>query len=59
MTFIKKTDSPLLQKGVKRTRKAVKLETKTLMIRKMEAGEKSKLKSYVIMYRHIVNYRII
>ena len=39
MTSIKKTDCPL-QKGVKRTRKTVTLETKMLVIRKMEAGEK-------------------
>ena len=37
---IKKTDCPLLQKGVKRTRKTVTLESKMLVIRKMEAGEK-------------------
>jgi len=37
---IKKTDCPLLHKGVKRTRKTVTLETKMLVIRKMEAGEK-------------------
>ena len=41
MTSIKKTDYPLLQKGAKRTRKTVTLETKILVIRKMEAGEKS------------------
>ena len=40
MTSIKKTACPLLQKGVKRTRKSVTLETKILVIRKMEAGEK-------------------
>jgi len=40
MTSIKKTDCPLLQKGVKRSRKTVTLETKILVIRKMEAGEK-------------------
>ena len=40
MTSIKKTDFPLFQKGMKRTRKTVTLETKTLVIRKMEAGEK-------------------
>ena len=40
MTSVKKTDCPLLQKGVKRTRKTVSLETKTLVIRKLEAGEK-------------------
>jgi len=40
MTSIKKTDFPLLQKGVKRTRKTVTLETKMLVIRKMETGEK-------------------
>jgi hypothetical protein len=49
MTSIKKTDGPLLQKGVKRTRKNVTVETKMLVIRKMEAGEKHKLKLYVIM----------
>ena len=37
---IKKRDCPLLQKGVKRTRKVVTLETKMLVIRKMGAGEK-------------------
>ena len=37
---IKKTDYPLLQKGLKRTRKTVTLETKMSVIRKMEAGEK-------------------
>ena len=30
-----------MQKGVKRTRKTVTLETKMLVIRKMETGEKS------------------
>jgi len=40
MTSIKKTDCPLLQKAAKRTRKAGSLETKMLVIRKMEAGEK-------------------
>jgi len=40
MTSINKTDCPLLQKGVKRTRKTLTLETKMLVIRKMEAGEK-------------------
>jgi len=40
MTSIKKTDCPLLQKAVKRTRKTVTLETKMLVIRRMEAGEK-------------------
>jgi hypothetical protein len=45
----KKTDFPLLQKGVKRTRKTVTLETKMLVIRKMGAGEKRKLKLYVTM----------
>jgi len=39
-TSIKKTDCPLLQKGMKRTRKTVTLESKFLVIRKMEAGEK-------------------
>ena len=37
---IKKTDYSLLQKGAKRTRKTVTSETKVLVIRKMEAGEK-------------------
>ena len=39
---IKKTDYPLLKKKkrVKRRRKAVTLEPKILVIRKMEAGEK-------------------
>ena len=40
MPSIKKTDCPLLQKGVKRKSKAVTLETKMLVIRKMGAGEK-------------------
>jgi hypothetical protein len=40
MTSIKKTDCPLWQKGVKRTRKIITLQTKMLVIRKMEAGEK-------------------
>ena len=40
MRSIKKTDCPLLQKGVKRTRKIVSLETKMLVIRKIEAGKK-------------------
>jgi len=40
MTSSKKTDCPLLQKGVKSTRKPVTLETKMLVIKKMEAGEK-------------------
>jgi hypothetical protein len=35
-----KTDCFILQKGVKRTRKVVTSETKMLVIRKMEAGEK-------------------
>jgi hypothetical protein len=49
MTFIKKTDCPLLQKEFKRTMKTVNLETKILLFKKMEAGEKSKLKLYVII----------
>ena len=40
MTSIKKTDCPLLQNGVKRTKKTVTLETKMLVITKMETGEK-------------------
>jgi len=40
MMSIKKTAYPLLQKGVNRTKKTVTLETKMLVIRKMEAGEK-------------------
>ena len=40
MMSIKKTDCPLLQKGVKRARKTVTLETKMLVIRKIEAGKK-------------------
>ena len=40
MTSIKKTKYPLLKKGTKRTRKTVTLETKILVIRKLEAGEK-------------------
>ena len=38
--YIRKTDCSLLQKGVKRRRKTVTLETKMLVIGKMEAGEK-------------------
>jgi hypothetical protein len=40
MMSVKKTGCPVLHKGVKRTRKTVTLETKMLVIRKMEAGEK-------------------
>jgi len=40
MTPIEKTDVLFSQKGVKRTRKTVTLQTKMLVIRKMEAGEK-------------------
>ena len=40
MMSIKKTDCPLLQKGVKRTKKSVTVKTKKLVIIKMEAGEK-------------------
>jgi len=40
MLSIKKTDCPLLQKGMKRTRKGLTLETEILVIRKMEAGKK-------------------
>ena len=40
MTTIKKADFPVLQKGVKIKRNAVTLETKVLVFRKMEAGEK-------------------
>jgi len=40
MTSIRKTDCPLFQKGVKITWKILTLETKMLVIRKMEAGEK-------------------
>ena len=40
MTSIKKTDCPLLQKGVKITRKTVTLENKMLVVRKMETGQK-------------------
>ena len=40
MTSTRKTGFPLLQKGVKRTRRTVPLETKILVFRKMEAGEK-------------------
>jgi hypothetical protein len=39
MTSIRKTYCPLQQKGVKRTRKAVTLETKMLVIRRMDAGK--------------------
>jgi hypothetical protein len=49
MKSIKKTDCPLLQKGVKRTREAVTLETEMLKIRKIKAGKKCKLKLNVIM----------
>jgi len=40
MTSIKRTDCPLLPKGVRRTKKNVTLETKILVIRKKEAGKK-------------------
>ena len=40
MMSIEKTDCPLLQKGVKRTRMTVTLETKMLATRKMETGKK-------------------
>jgi hypothetical protein len=39
MTSIKKTDWPVLKKGLKRTRKAVTLETEMLVVIKMEAAE--------------------
>jgi hypothetical protein len=39
MMSIKNTDCPLLQKEVKRTRTTLTLETKMLVMRKMEAGE--------------------
>jgi hypothetical protein len=35
------------------------LEAKMLVIRKMEAGERRKLKLYVMMKTNIVNYNII
>jgi uncharacterized membrane protein len=44
-----KRNCPVLQKGVNRSRKTVILEAKMLVISKMEAGEKRKLKLYVIM----------
>ena len=40
MMSVKKTDRPLLQKGGKRTRKTVTLESKMFVNSKMEAGEK-------------------
>ena len=40
MTSNKKQIFPLLQKGVKRPRNTVTLETEMLAFRKMEAGEK-------------------
>jgi len=40
MSSTKKTDGPLLQKGIKRTRKSLTLQTEILGIRKMEAGKK-------------------
>jgi len=40
MTSIKETDCPVLQKGVKKTRKTVTLQTKMLVIKKMAAGKK-------------------
>ena len=40
MTSIKKANFFLLQKGVKRTRKTVTLDTKLLVLTKMETGEK-------------------
>ena len=39
MTSIKKTDCPLLRKGVNTSRKTVTLETKILVISNMEASE--------------------
>jgi hypothetical protein len=48
MTSVKKTDSPVLQKGVKITSNT-NLETKILVIRKIEFGEKRELILYVIM----------
>jgi hypothetical protein len=48
MTSVKKMDCPILQKGVKITKNTVPLETK-VGDQKMEAGEKLKLKLYVIM----------
>jgi hypothetical protein len=53
MTSNRKTDCPLLQKGVKTARKT------NFRDRKMEAGKKRKLKLYAIMKRNIVNYKII
>jgi hypothetical protein len=46
---IKRKYRPLLQKGAKRTRKNVTLETKMLLMSKIVAGEKRKLKLRVIM----------
>jgi hypothetical protein len=40
MTYIKKTECPHLQKGMKRTKRTVTLDTKMLVNRKVEAGEK-------------------
>jgi len=40
MMSVKKTDCPLLQKGVKRARKTVTLKTKMLVVIKIEDGEK-------------------
>ena len=40
VTSIKKTNFPLLQKGMKRTGNTVTLETQMLVFRKMEAGQK-------------------
>jgi hypothetical protein len=48
MTYIKKTDYPLLQKGVK-IQGRLTLETKMLVIRKMESDKKRKIKLYVVM----------
>jgi hypothetical protein len=47
MTSIKMTDCPFAKRNEKN--KTVTLQTKMLVIRKVEAGEKRKLKLYVIM----------
>jgi hypothetical protein len=47
MTSVKKTDRPLLQNVVKSTSTTVASGTKMLVIRKMEAGEKRAVCSFL------------
>jgi hypothetical protein len=55
MTSIKKTGCPVLKKGLKTTRKTVALGIKMLLIRKMEAGEKRKLKFCHNVKKYVTN----